>query len=77
MSVTVVICALSEVVTAVQLLPLAVGSLLMGLDIWGEKSLETPITVLALLMALINGAILSVVDVAIWALVAFAFFPRK
>jgi len=67
---------LSEV-TALQLLPLATGSLLMGLDIWGKKSLETWVTVLALLMAILNGVVLSVVDIIIWLIVALAFFPRK
>ena len=70
-----VMCALYEV-TALQILPLAAGALLMGLDIFGKKSMAVAITVLSIIMVLLNGFILSVFDVIVWLLAGIVFLPR-
>ena len=69
-------CAMGDI-TALQLLPLAIGDVLIALDIWGKKSMEIPITVLAVVMMMANGLTLSILDVVVWLLVAAVFFPRE
>ena len=71
----VVLCSFSA--TALQLLPLAAATLLMGLDIWGKKPMLISISVLSVLMIIINGIALSIVDVVVWLLAAIVFFPRE
>lgn len=71
-----VLCALVEV-TALQLLPLAAGALLMGLDIFGKKSMAIPLTVLSIIMILINGTMLSIIDIVIWVIACVAFLPKE
>jgi hypothetical protein len=71
-----VLCALAEV-TALQLLPLAAGVLLMDLDIFGKKSMAIPLTVLSIIMILINGTMLSIIDIVIWVIACVAFLPKE
>ena len=75
MVVVTVICAFGDV-TALQLLPLAAGCLLMGLDIFSKDSYAVPTTILAVLMTLLNLDT-SLIDVIVWLIVIIAFFPRK
>lgn len=66
-----IICAFS--VTALQLLPIFLGVVLMGIHVYGKKDLRVWILVLAITMALINIAIYSTVDVVFWGLIAIIY----
>lgn len=63
--------------TVGQMVPVAVFLVLAYLDLYKGKNVSVVVTVLAVLMILLNLQLGSVVDVALWALVAGAFYPRK
>lgn len=63
--------------TVTQLLPVAGFLVLAYLDLYKGKNVGIIITVIAALMILVNLSIGSVIDIAMWALVAGAFYPRK
>lgn len=63
--------------TVGQMVPVVAFLVLAYLDLYKGKNVAVVVTVLAVLMILLNLQLGSVVDVALWALVAGAFYPRK
>ena len=77
MLVITILCLLSDI-TGLQLLPLILGSTLIGIDVFSEKNLSTWIFVLSVIMFFINMTDpASLVDMAIWVMVGIVFIPKK
>jgi hypothetical protein len=71
------VLAIMNDATLAQMLPVAGFLVLAYLDLYKGKNVGIPTTVLAVLMILLNLSLGSTIDVAMWALVAGAFYPRK
>jgi hypothetical protein len=76
MVVVTILCALAEV-TGLQLLPLALGTALVGFEVFAKKDLSVWIFALSIVYFFINMVEPSLIDMLLWLLVAVVFIPKK